>query len=244
MTETKDLSTTVPSQSRELSAFSSLANFEVAQRMANALSNSDLVPTQFKGKVANCLVALEVAQRCQASPLMVMQNLNIIHGRPSWSATYIIAAINSSGRFAPLKFKIEGQGDQQSCAAWTTDKAGNVIEGPAVTIAMAKAEGWFDKNGSKWKTMPELMLRYRSASFFGRLYAPEILMGMRTDDEEREIIDVNSTAENSSGAAEKLNQKIKAAKKTAAAAKEPIVEPAPAPASVMEPTVIHEGDHF
>lgn len=44
-------------------------------------------------------------------------------------------------------------------------------------------KGWFSKDGSKWRTMPELMLRYRAASFFGRLYAPDILYGMQTTEE-------------------------------------------------------------
>jgi hypothetical protein len=52
---------------------------------------------------------------------------------------------------------------------------------------MAKAEGWLTKTGSKWITMPELMLKYRAAAFFGRLYAPEVLMGMQTSEE---VIDI------------------------------------------------------
>jgi hypothetical protein len=54
---------------------------------------------------------------------------------------------------------------------------------------MAKAEGWFAKNGSKWKTMPELMLRYRAAAFFGRLYAPDVLNGMHATEEAEDIGD-------------------------------------------------------
>lgn len=203
-----------------MSAFSAMENFEAAQRMAKALAESELVPSTYRGKLANCLVALEVAQRCQASPLAVMQHLNLIHGRPSWSSQYIIGAINSCGRFAPLRFKVTGEGDQKTCVAWTTDKSGEILEGPPVSIAMAKAEGWFsrkDKNGnetSKWQTMPDLMLRYRSAAFFGRLYAPEILLGMRTDDEEREIIDVSAqTTQESKAPAQSINDRIKARKK-------------------------------
>jgi hypothetical protein len=48
---------------------------------------------------------------------------------------------------------------------------------------MAKAEGWLTRAGSKWQSMPELMIRYRAASFFGRLYCPDILNGMYTADE-------------------------------------------------------------
>lgn len=170
-------------------AFANIEGFEAAQRMAVALVSSDLVPDQFKGKdkIGNALIALELSQRIGASPMAVMQNLNIIHGRPSWSSTFIIAALNSCGRFSPIRFRVEGTGDSTTCVAWAYDKStGEVLEGPASSIAMAKAEGWMSKNGSKWKTMPDLMLRYRAAAFFGRLYAPDILSGMQTAEEIRD----------------------------------------------------------
>src|SRR5258708_32090305 len=80
--------------------------FELMQRQATAMSKSELVPKEYKGNMANCLIAIEVADRIGASPLMVMQNLAIIHGRPSWSSTFIISAINSCGRFKPLRFRL------------------------------------------------------------------------------------------------------------------------------------------
>jgi hypothetical protein len=168
------------------SAFSSITNFESAQRMAMALCSSDLVPETYRGKdkIGNALIALEMSQRIGASPLAVMQNLNIIHGRPAWSSSFIIAALNTCGRFSPLRFRVEGTGESQICVAWAYDKSGGeVLEGPQASIAMAKAEVWYQKNGSKWKTMPDLMLRYRAAAFFGRLYAPDVLNGMHTADE-------------------------------------------------------------
>lgn len=236
----------------QITAFTNAQSFDLAQRQAKALAESDLVPMQYRGNLANCLVALEVSQRCGSSPLMVMQNLNIIHGRPSWSATYIIAAINSCGRFEPLRFKMEGQGDNRSCVAWTKDKNGEIIEGPPVSIEMAKKEGWFsrkDKYGketSKWQTMPELMLRYRSASFFGRLYASEILMGMRSEDEEREMKDVtpDTTVQPTANAAEDLNKKIRQ-KKSAKVIESEAVETSVAetPAAIVQSSNPPE-DHF
>ena len=100
---TKAIAVAAP-QTKELSAFASSSSFETAQRMAKALASSDLVPQTYKGNLANCIVALEVAQRTGSSALAVIQNLNIIHGRPSWSSQYIIAALNSCGRFSPLRF--------------------------------------------------------------------------------------------------------------------------------------------
>ena len=174
----------------ELSVFSDSVGFEHGQRVAKMLSTSNLIPKEYQGNIQNTMIALEMANRVGASPLMVMQNLYIVHGKPSWSSTFIIAALNSCKRFSPIRFELSGDGDQYGCSAWAFDLATNDrLEGPKVTIDMAKKEGWFTKNGSKWQTMPELMLRYRSAAFFGRLYAPEIMMGMQTMEEVQDIIE-------------------------------------------------------
>lgn len=159
-------------------------DFALAQREATALANSSLVPEAFRGNVANSLIAMNLAKRTGFDVLMVMQNLAVIHGRPSFSASFLIACINACGRFTPLRYRLEGEGDARTCTAYATDReTGEEIEGPPVSIAMAKAEGWFGKNGSKWKTLPELMLRYRAAAFFARTTAPEVSLGMMTSDE-------------------------------------------------------------
>lgn len=177
---------------QEVSVFSNTESFENAQRVAKMLSSSDMVPKRYQNNVQNTMIALEMAYRTKSSPLMVMQNLDIIQGKPSWSSQFIIAALNSCGRFTPLKFVYSGTAntDDWSCHAEAksiTD--GQMIKGPTVTIKMAKAEGWLTKGGSKWKTMPELMMSYRSAAFFGRLHAPDILQGMHSNDE---IVDIAS----------------------------------------------------
>lgn len=241
-----------------------LEAFELSQRIAKMLSASTLVPEQYRsvtkikaGKdnngnwlfreepnpngLANCVIALNMASRLNADPLMVMQNLYLIEGRPSWSSQFIMAAINSCGRFSALRFELEDLGekeveyqetswangrkqtgtkklkiDNQSCIAWALESGTAmpnfsikelkehggiykcckaygtpVVESSKITIEMAVKEGWYTKNGSKWQTMAEQMLRYRAASFFGRVHAPELLMGLRSSEEEQErIIDV------------------------------------------------------
>lgn len=169
------------------SAFS-MNGFDHAQRVAKMLSSSNLIPEAYRGNVQNTMIALELANRIGASPLLVMQNLYIVQGKPSWSSSFIIASLNACKRFSPLRFNMEGKEDEYGCSAWAYDLAtGDKLEGPKVTWAMAKAEGWYAKGGSKWKTMPELMFRYRAAAFFGRLYAPDILMGMQTMEEVQDV---------------------------------------------------------
>jgi len=174
------------------SAFS-IGTFEHAQRVAKMLASSSLIPKEYQGNIQNTMIALEMANRIGTSPLMVMQNLYIVHGKPSWSSTFIIAALNSSKKFSPVRFEMGGDGEEYGCYAWAYDADNKEkLMGPKITMKMAKAEGWIDKNGSKWKTMPELMLRYRAAAFFGRLYAPEIMMGMQTFEE---VIDITPIVE-------------------------------------------------
>jgi len=174
-------------EKKDLSVFTDSNNFEMAQRAAKLLASSKLVPVNFQNNLPDCLIALEMAGRMKTSPIMVMQNMYIVHGKPGWSAQFLISSLNASGRFSSLRYVVDGKDDDYGCVAWATDSKGEKLESPRVTINMAKKEGWFGKTGSKWQTMPDLMLRYRSATFFIRLYAPELAMGFQSQEE---IIDV------------------------------------------------------
>jgi hypothetical protein len=165
--------------------------FELLQRQAKMFASSSLVPKDFQGNLANCAIGINIAKRLGADPFMVLQNIDIIHGRPSFRASFLIAMVNASGRFEPLQFRVDGEGQKKSCVAWTRPKGGGEpLEGPPVSLEMAKAEGWSTKNGSKWQTLPDLMLRYRAAAFFARLYAPDITLGMLTVEETQDIAPV------------------------------------------------------
>jgi hypothetical protein len=175
-------------QSQPLSAFSSENAFVSVQRMAKALASSTLVPDSYRGEgnLGNCIIALELSQRIGASVMAVMQSMVPIHGKPTWSASFLIATVNSCGRFSPMRFRWVGKEgtDDWGCRAYAVEREGNLeLVGALVTIAMAKAEGWYGKSGSKWKTMPEQMLQYRAAAFWCRAYAPEIALGMHTSEE-------------------------------------------------------------
>lgn len=224
--------TTLPKVANALSVYADGNSFEHAQRIAKMLCSSSLVPVEYQNNLSNTLVAMEMANRVGVSPLMVMQNLNVINGRPSWSSPYIIASINTSGRFAPLKFQFEDRGMKKviyeywtgskaqnnrrketgqldirdhACRAVSKDATGDVLEGPWVSIEMAIHEGWYTKSDSKWKTMPEVMLRYRAAAFFGRLYCPEMMMGMQTTEE---LHDISVTDNRQAGGAPSINSQI------------------------------------
>jgi hypothetical protein len=210
--------------------------FETMQRVCKLFSSSELVPDMYRTNLAlkngvainpenkamaNCMIAIEMAQRIGASALMIMQNMVIIYGRPSWSSKFLIATVNTCGRFNPLQYRFTNLGrcgkvpytdyvwdgqrkaavtkefdgtqiDNIQCVAFTTAKGSSeVLESSPIDIRMAIQEGWYTKAGSKWQTMARQMLIYRTASFWTNAYAPELSMGMKTDDEIRDIIDID-----------------------------------------------------
>lgn len=164
--------------------------FEHVQRIAKVFAEASLVPQQYRGKIADCIIGVQMALRLHVDPFMFLQNTYVVHGRPGMEAKLAIALVNERGPFdGPVKWKFSGeaQSDDWACTAYATHrKTGDVCEA-TVTWKMVKAEGWLAKDGSKWKSMPEMMFRYRSATFLARLYCPEVLMGMNTTDELEDV---------------------------------------------------------
>ena len=178
----------------ESSIYQTTESFEFAQRQAKSLADSNLVPTGYQGQkgLSNCLVALEMSKRMNLSPLTVMQNLNIIHGRPSWSAAFIASQIMGCNRFKNFDYIVTGKDDSLSVQCQAIRLEDNkLVKGTAVSMRMARQEGW-TKN-SKYQSMPELMLRNRAATFFGRQYIPDLLLGVQTSEEVVDIEPINIT---------------------------------------------------
>lgn len=165
-----------------------LKRFEYNQRMGKVWATSTIVPDTYKGNIANCIIAIDMSTRLGISTMMVMQNLYIVHNNPSWSSKFLIATVNTCGRFTPLRYECNKKsGDEYGWRCYAYEKSDKDrkerLEGPWVTWQIVKAEGWHSKPGSKWKTMAEQMFRYRAAAFWQRIYAPEISMGFVSSEE-------------------------------------------------------------
>jgi hypothetical protein len=201
----------VPTNTAQVVQYRSMWNSEddlkSAWRSAQYLAKTDLAPERtdksgnnigFKNKPENCLVAIDVANRTGFSPLVVMQHLYVVKGIPAWSGQMVIAIVNSCGLFTPLEFIFVGEkgNDNYGCYARAFRILNNEeLTSPIIDIKMSKNEGWYEKTGSKWKTMPEQMMKYRAASFFGRTYCPERLLGLQTTDEVKDTSKNNDEEE-------------------------------------------------
>lgn len=169
-----------------LNMFANQDSFNTGYKMAQILSASTIVPKTFQGNIGNTMIAIDIAQRLHTNPLMIMQNVYVVYGMPSFSAKFLIACINASGLFAtPLRYEFVGEKgkDDWGCYAYAIDKQGELLKGSTITIGIAKQKGWYQKDGSNWKVEPEQMLRYRAATRFQSAYCPEITCGLAVKEE-------------------------------------------------------------
>lgn len=199
--------TTNAAPSRYVSIFENPARFGEMLKAASALAKTQFVPKTFQGKPEDCLVALDMAARLDLNPLAVFPDIYIIDGRASFSSKFLIALVNKSGRFTRLQFEtgVDGEADVTfgawgenrgqrkrwkervqnyfAIASFTEIATGARFESPRVDCVFADKNGWFEKDGSKWRTMPEIMTRYRAASILIKSVCPEIVMGLEFADD-------------------------------------------------------------
>ncbi|GAB3249024.1 recombinase family protein [Chitinimonas naiadis] len=219
--------------------FFDLQGFELLQRISKAFTSSELVPKQYQNNLPNCMIAMDMAQRIGANPLMVMQNLYVVHGTPGWSSKFLIATINVCGRYSSLRYEWKGEPNSPDygCRAWAVERATNErLDGIWVTWAMVRAEGWSSKNGSKWNTMPDQMFVYRAAAFWQRAYAPELGMGLQTAEELGDVFDAAPDGQGGySVTADSLRDVSGAVEREANRPARPTAKPEPKPEPEINP---------
>lgn len=190
-----------------VSVFEDPSTYKAKMEIASALSRTPFVPESFRGKAEDCLVALDMAGRLGLNPLAVFPDIYVIDNRASFSSKFLIALVNRSGRFSRIRFEegidgevectFSGWGDARgqrrtwkekvpnyySIATFKELSSGEVFTSPRIDMKFAEKNGWVQKNGSKWQTMPQIMCRYRSASILIKSTCPEIVMGMEWADD-------------------------------------------------------------
>lgn len=176
-------------QPHEITMWNDLEMFKTAQRMAQLLMASEIAPKNYRGKLADCVIAIDMANRMGVSPIVIMQNSQIVNGNFSWKGTACKAMIDGCKKYKKTYYVEVGERGKDSWGYYleAIDKDDKTVKGVTVDMAMAKAEGWYQKEGSKWKTMPELMLKYRAAAFFFRTECASLAMGFLTTEEQEDI---------------------------------------------------------
>ncbi|MCT7637034.1 hypothetical protein [Aliarcobacter butzleri] len=161
--------------------------FELEQRRATALSKSAFFPNALKNDVASAVIIYDLANRMNISVMEVAQSIFIIYNKPSFETKFLVARLNDSGKIKGSLRTVIGDDKKSAYCEATCSVTNEILKGMTYTLDIAKAEGLIDKQGSKWKTMPELMLRYRAQSNFINEFFPEIKFGCKTKEEIEDV---------------------------------------------------------
>lgn len=163
---------------------------EKSWKFAVIMAKSDIIPTHYRNKPENVFIAMQSAYRMNLDPMMMMQNTYVVSGKLGMNSSFAISLANNSGLFlSGIRYRIEGTGDNLRVTAYTNLKKTNDEISFTIGMKEAMAEGW-TKN-PKYRSLPELMLRYRAATLLLRTHAPEVLNGMHTVEELQDIRDVS-----------------------------------------------------
>ncbi len=158
-----------------------VGEFEQLQRVANMFAKSKMIPEHLRGNVADVAICLYSAKMLGVDPLLYMQGSYVVHGKVGIMGQLAITLLNVSG---VLKGGVhyEFNKEKTECVAWgIRSDTGARVESSVVSVALAQKMGWMKNQG--WISNPELMMRYRSATYLVRTNFPEVLSGMRTVDE-------------------------------------------------------------
>lgn len=163
-------------------------NMTEAMDFAKMLAQSGMVPSNFKGKPQDCLVAMQWGFEVGLQPMQALQNIAVINGKPSIWGDAALALVRSHPDCKGVEEKLEGEGDEMRAVCTVMRAHGEMIEKTIryFSVANAKTARLWGKQGP-WTQYPERMLAQRARGFALRDAFPDALKGIITREEAEDI---------------------------------------------------------
>jgi hypothetical protein len=166
-----------------------------AQKLAELLAASDMVPKDFRGKPGNVLIALQLGREIGLQWLQALQNITVINGRPCVWGDALLAIVKASGQMEDFDERYDAGkgGEDEYAAVCMTKRRGEKREVVRrFSVKDAKRAGLWGKD-SPWKTHPQRMLQMKARNFCLRDVYPDILKGLTIREVAEEIVEVESS---------------------------------------------------
>ena len=163
-----------------------LASLEDAFRFAKAICESGFAPRGME-KPESVLIALQWGAELGLTPMAGLQNIAVVNGRPALFGDAALALVRSSGQLEDYKEDEVGEAGKDSYGFKVTVKRkGQSAQSETFTIADAKAAKLWGKSGP-WTDYPRRMLKFRARGFVLRDTFGDVLKGLRTAEEARDM---------------------------------------------------------
>jgi len=138
------------------------------------------VPKHLHAKPADCLAITLQAMRWQMDPFVVASKTHVVNGNLGYEAQLVVAVLKNSGavRGRP-HYEFQGEGNNLQCRAGFIPAGEDAV----VWTEWLSISGITTKNSPLWKVNPKQQFGYLQARNWARLYAPDALLGVYTEDE-------------------------------------------------------------
>jgi len=162
-----------------------LASLEDAYRFANAICASGFAPRGME-KPEAVLVAIQLGAELGLTPMAALQNTAVINGRPAIYGDAALALVRASGLLTSYKEEEIGEAGSDAHGYRVTASRGDQTTVETFTLADAKRAKLIGKPGP-WSEYPKRMLRFRARGYVLRDLFGDVLKGLRTVEEARDI---------------------------------------------------------
>lgn len=151
---------------------------------AQAVAQSDIIPTVYRGKPANVLVAVGYGAPLGLSPMQSLQDISVINGKPTASASFIASRVRMAGH------KLRIVKDEKLLSVTATIVRS---DDPDYPISVTRDRAWAQQMGligkDNYKMQPLTMLTWRAITAAAREACPEILYGVQYTADELQDFD-------------------------------------------------------
>ena len=164
-------------------------DYTEAKLMAVDLSKSEIIPKDYQGKPANCLIAIMMGAEVGLRPVQALQGIMVVNGRPSIWGDAAVGLILASG----LQEYARDEWDPKTgTATFITKRKGQPEIRRTFSLDDAAKAGLANKPGP-WQGYKPRMCYNRARAFGLRDGYADVLKGLAIYEEVRDII--NTTAE-------------------------------------------------
>lgn len=151
-----------------------------AKQLADALSQTDMVPKDYKGKPGNAAAAILYGAELGLDPIQSLQQIFVVHGSPAIYARTAVALVKKHGVIVETV-----SSDNTAVTVRATDPRTGQVETATWDIDRAELAGY--TSNTKYKTNPQEMLYAKAAMECCRKVAPDVLLGVPYSREELDL---------------------------------------------------------
>lgn len=138
------------------------------------------IPPHLRLQPGFCLAICIQAMEWRFSPFAVANKSYVVNDRVSYESQLIHAVIEERAPIVGrLRHSFSGSGDKLRCKVWAFVKGEEApLEYESPEIGQIKV-----KNSPLWVSKPDLQLFYNASRDWARIYFPEVILGVYSEDE-------------------------------------------------------------